>query len=228
MTKVALHQHSPAELKAQLEAERGGVPFLVYRDGAGQQSVLAIGDRDRLTIGRDSRSDISLDWDGDVSRLHAELECLNDYWTVADDGLSRNGTFLNGERVRGRRRMEDRDRLRIGKTTLTYRDPRGPRGRSTVQSNDVVGQVNVTDAERQVLIALARPYASGGLFATPASNRQIAEELYLSLPTIKGHLRSLFAKYRVQELPQVHKRVRLVELAFESGEVREHDLVDER
>ena len=44
---------------------------------------------------------LSLDFDPEVSRVHAELERLGDDWTVADDGLSRNGSFVNGERVVG-------------------------------------------------------------------------------------------------------------------------------
>ena len=30
-------------------------------------------------------------------------------WTVVDDGLSRNGTYVNGERIHGRRRLVDGD-----------------------------------------------------------------------------------------------------------------------
>ena len=39
-----------------------------------------------------------LTWDPDASRVHAELVRLADAWVVVDDGLSRNGTFVNGER----------------------------------------------------------------------------------------------------------------------------------
>jgi pSer/pThr/pTyr-binding forkhead associated (FHA) protein len=37
-----------------------------------------------------------------VSRLHAKLERIGGAWTIVDDGLSRNGTFVNGQRVIGR------------------------------------------------------------------------------------------------------------------------------
>ena len=40
-----------------------------------------------------------LDWDSEISRVHAALERIGDDWTVVDDGLSHNGTYLNGERV---------------------------------------------------------------------------------------------------------------------------------
>ena len=85
---------SPADLKAQIEAERAGAPFLVWREDA--QRILTLEDG-RLTIGRDAGCDIALA-DDEVSRLHAELERVGAHWVLADHGLSTNGTFLNGER----------------------------------------------------------------------------------------------------------------------------------
>jgi CRP/FNR family transcriptional regulator len=40
-----------------------------------------------------------------------------------DDGLSRNGTYVNGERVQGRRRLSDGDVVRCGNTELLYQTP---------------------------------------------------------------------------------------------------------
>jgi pSer/pThr/pTyr-binding forkhead associated (FHA) protein len=42
---------------------------------------------------------------------------------VIDDGLSRNGTFVNDRRVEGRRRLMDGDVLRCGATTLLFHSP---------------------------------------------------------------------------------------------------------
>ena len=89
----AVPAETARELKARIEAERRGAPFLVYRDAEGRQLIRELeGGRDRLTVGRSGAADISLDFDPEVSRVHAELERLGDDWTVADDGLSRNGT----------------------------------------------------------------------------------------------------------------------------------------
>ena len=57
--------------------------------------------------------------DEEVSRLHAVIECVGSHWTVVDDGMSRNGTFVNGERITGRRRLRQGDSIRIGGTLLT-------------------------------------------------------------------------------------------------------------
>ena len=45
--------------------------------------------------------------------------------------------------------------------------------------------------------------------ATPATNRQIADELFLSVDAVKAHLRVLFDRFGVGELVQNEKRARL-------------------
>ena len=53
-------------------------------------------------------------WDPEMSRLHAELVCRAGEWMVSDDGLSQNGTWVNGLRLAGRRRLADGDLLQRG------------------------------------------------------------------------------------------------------------------
>ena len=55
--------------------------------------------------------------------MHAALERLGGEWTVVDDGLSRNGTYVNGERVTARRRLHDGDVVRVGGTAIAFRAP---------------------------------------------------------------------------------------------------------
>ena len=225
MSHLPLHQASPSELKARLDVERRGAPFLLYFDDAGRQQIVVLESRGdgRVVVGRGTGIDVGMDWDGDVSRVHAELERLGGCWTIADDGLSRNGTFLNGERVRGRRRLVHLDRLRFGTTIVIYMSPNARRGGTTSVGVEPSG-AKISSAQRRVLVALARPYAVGGSFATPASNADIAAELSLTVVTVKMHLRALGQKFAITELPQNRKRARLVELAFQSGEITERDL----
>jgi pSer/pThr/pTyr-binding forkhead associated (FHA) protein len=110
-----------AELAA---AERRGDPYVVYRDSEQRQRVISLPESwDRLTIGRGLSADVVLSWDVDVSRIHAELQRMGSEWVVSDDGLSRNGSFVNGRRIGGRRALLDGDVLRFGKTELLYRAP---------------------------------------------------------------------------------------------------------
>jgi CRP/FNR family cyclic AMP-dependent transcriptional regulator len=101
-------------------------PFLVYQDALGHEHLVPLdADHPRLTIGRGASTDVWLDWDGEASRLHAALERFGADWTVVDDGLSRNGTYVNGERVQGRRRLGDGDVVRCGRTELLFQEPVG-------------------------------------------------------------------------------------------------------
>jgi DNA-binding NarL/FixJ family response regulator len=75
-----------------------------------------------------------------------------------------------------------------------------------------------------VLIALCRPFKDGTGYVTPATNQEVASELFLSVDAVKTHLRSLFGKFGIEDLPQNQKRVRLVELALKSGVVTPRDL----
>src|SRR3954447_1886084 len=118
---------SPSELSARLELERRGAPFLMLRDDALAQRLVALDpDATVLSVGRGEGSDVSLPWDGRVSRLHARLERIGGHWTLDDAGLSRMGSCANGERLHGRRRLHDGDVLRFGSTAVVFRDPGAP------------------------------------------------------------------------------------------------------
>jgi DNA-binding NarL/FixJ family response regulator len=63
-----------------------------------------------------------------------------------------------------------------------------------------------------------------GAYATPATNQQIAEQVYLSVDAVKAHLRALFSKFGLAHLPQNQKRATLVERAVNLGVVTRHEL----
>lgn len=222
---IAAHAASPAELRDRIEAERRGRPFLVLRGDDGVQRLLelSVESGDRVSVGRGAQNDVALAWDTEVSRLHAELECIGGEWTVSDDGLSRNGTYVNGTRTSGRQRLRDGDVLRVGRTTVAYRRPETEDSRPTQIAGQTVQLHDLPPTQRAVLVALARPYKVNE-FATPAPNQTIAEELHLSVDAVKGHLRSLFARFGIEHLPQNQKRSRLVAEALQSGLVTVREL----
>jgi predicted component of type VI protein secretion system len=215
---------SAPELKAQIEAERAGRPFLVFRDGRGEQVIREIAADAELWVGRAASADVHLEWDEEVSGLHAQIEVVRDECTLVDDGLSRNGSFVNEERVHGRRHLRDGDSLRFGQTTIVYRRPGENAPEATVAAGQVPAAATVSPAQRKVLLALCRPYKDGDAFATPATNQQIGEELHLSVDAVKTHMRALFEKLGVGDLPQNQKRVALVEQALQTGIVSRREL----
>jgi predicted component of type VI protein secretion system len=218
------HVASPAEIRDRIQAERRGAPFLLYRDAHDRQVILELGECERVTIGRRETSDIPLSWDAAVSRLHAQLERVGRDWLVTDDGLSRNGTFVNGARLEGRRALRDGDMLAIGATVIAFLVPSGAStAGTTATAHGPLVAPPTTPAQRRVLVALCRPFAAS-TYAAPASNRQIADELVLSTDTVKGTLHELFEAFGLQELPQNQKRAALALRALELGLVTRREL----
>jgi DNA-binding CsgD family transcriptional regulator len=216
---------SAPELKAQIEAERAGLPFLVFRDGEDEQRIVtfAAGTAE-LWVGRGESADVRLEWDEEVSALHAQLEMVREECTLVDDGLSRNGSYVNEQRVHGRRHLRDGDAIRFGRTTVVYRRPGDSAPEATALANETPAAATVSPAQRKVLVALCRPYKDGGSFATPATNQQIGAELHLSVDAVKTHMRALFEKLGVGDLPQNSKRAALAERALQSGAVSSREL----
>jgi predicted component of type VI protein secretion system len=214
-----------AEPSGVVVAARGGgtEPYLSrWRTGAEQRRWplrAAV-----VTIGRGSFADVAIDDDMLVSRLHSTMEQVGNAWTIVDNGLSRNGTFVNGHRVTGRVHLHDRDEIRIGATVLTFCAPAEVDDPRTLIGEPLPIAARLTAAQRLVLVALCRPFRDDQHFVTPATNHQIADELCLSLDAVKTHLRVLFHKFGIDHLPQNQKRIRLVEMALQYGIVSAHDL----
>ncbi len=210
-----------ADVQALIAAERGGQPFLTGKMPDGRQVIFGLPrDRWRLTVGRRLDSDIALSWDVEVSRAHALLEQVGEQWTLVDDGLSSNGSFVNGVRVGGRQRLRQGDRLCFGNTQLLFRDP-GP-AESEATRRDTPSAVALTPTQHKVLVALCRPLNDASS-ALPATNRQIAAEVFLSIDAVKAQLRVLFERFGLAELAQNEKRARLAQAAFAVAAVTPHD-----
>jgi hypothetical protein len=223
---LAPHAVSAAELKRLIVAERAGKAFLAFRDQNGALLCVDVpASGETKTVGRRPETDVSIPWDGEVSGVHAVLHYVGGELAIVDDGLSRNGTFVNGQRISGRQRLRDGDRVRVGRTVLVYRAAATvPVANETITATSRAELLKLSDMQRRVLIALCRPFRDGPAFATPATNQEIAQEVFLSVEGVKMHLRALFAKFELGELPQNQKRVRLAECAVQLGVVNMRDL----
>ena len=223
MSALSLRVASPSELKEQLEAEREGLPFLAYRDAEGRRRIVQLArGLERLTIGRRDYNGLPLPWDGQVSRVHAELQRVGAEWTLVDDGLSRNGSYVNDARVTGRRRLTHGDVIRLGETLLVYQEA-ATQTDPTLVPLSASTPPSLSPIQRRVLVALARPCRDPGILSAPASNLQIALELGYSVDAVKAHLRVLFHKFGVDHLRQNDKRMKLVDEAFRTGAITRSD-----
>ncbi|HEX6388298.1 MAG TPA: FHA domain-containing protein [Solirubrobacteraceae bacterium] len=220
---------SALELEARQRAEQAGLPFLLYRDGRGDQRIRVLQSKGPLVIGRTLDADLVISWDDRVSRRHARLELVGDDpasdWTVVDDVPSRNGTFVNGNRVTGRVRLTHGDRLTFADTPMLFcAAATRTRGLPTTPAHDTVApdsptiiatvrltRESLSDVERRVLEALAR---RGG---PPRSDEQIASTTYLSLATVQATIAALCQRVGLHELPEDERRRLLTEQALRSG-----------
>jgi pSer/pThr/pTyr-binding forkhead associated (FHA) protein len=222
---LAPHTLSPQELKQLLASERAGRAFVAYRDGQSRLGLFGLPTQaGTYTIGRRAESDLAIPWDPQVSGVHAELRLLAGEFTIVDDGLSTNGTYLNGRRVEGRQRLRDGDTIRVGETMLAFRSGDAENAQRTAVAVDRRELLELTEAQRRVLVALCRPCRAADPLNTPATNRQIAAELFVSVDAVKMQLRGLFGKFGLADLPQNQKRTLLAERALQMGLVTKRDL----
>ena len=167
------------------------------------------------TIGRGSGVDIRLA-DPSVSRLHAEIVRHGPYAYVADLGLSRNGTRVNGRLV-ARRVLEEGDVLSFGAARCRV---------GGIPREDISAEVELrrsaspelTRRELDVLTSLCRPALSDEAFVAPATAREIAADLVVTEAAVKQHLLRLYQKFRIPE--GQNRRVRLANEVIALGLVR--------
>jgi hypothetical protein len=188
---LGLHRRTPVELQAVIAAQRSGAAFLEYRDGGDAQRIIELGpDRERLSVGRLAACEVALEWDTEVSRAHALLEQVGGAWTVEDRGSS-NGTLVNAARITGPHVLRDGDVVRVGRTQLIFHAGGDDDLRRTTPALDRVVP-NPTDSQRKVLLELCRPALERGGGA--ASNREIAQALFVTARTVESHLTRTFQK----------------------------------
>jgi pSer/pThr/pTyr-binding forkhead associated (FHA) protein len=169
-----------------------------------------------LVVGRSSQVDITID-DDKVSRRHAQLTVVADQWAIEDLG-STNGTSLNGDVLIGRRVLRDGDELRVGSTTIAFRDY-ADAGSSTGKAGPTPA---ITAGERKVLVALCRPFFSHGRFKQAATRKQVAAELFTGEPAVQQHLLHLYDKFGI-EGERGERRDLLADMVIELGVVTRRD-----
>lgn len=89
---------------------------LRFLSGKLQGSEYVLGEAMQVIIGRSSDADLIL-LEGMVSRHHSRLSLSRGELSIEDMG-STNGTFVNGTKVKGQRRLLEGDRVLIGTSIL--------------------------------------------------------------------------------------------------------------
>ncbi|MFH5230772.1 FHA domain-containing protein [Antrihabitans spumae] len=173
-----------------------------------------------VTIGKAVTNVVSIDHDATVSRLHAVLENHGSAWSLRDIG-SRNGTYVNGEKVAGERVLRSGDEVRIGKSRLVFwgrsRLDSTPDDEATRSVEPLAAPPRLTPRELDVLLALCRPLVATDGFPEPASTRQMALELVVTDAAVKQHLQNMYDKFGIPM--EGDRRVRLANEALRRGAV---------
>lgn len=176
-------------------------------------------DGDRITLGSADSNDIALIADRRMSRLHAVFERYPAGWCIRDLS-SRNGTFVNGQRIWQENGLADGDEIRAGTSRFVLRSGRLPAGPVTEAGAPAP---ELTNRERDVLVQLCRPLLAGAMFTEPASSREIAAALVVTEAAVKQHLLRLYEKFGILG-DGVNRRVRLANEAMARNAITRADL----
>jgi hypothetical protein len=209
---------SEDEIEARRAAEERGERFLVYRDEAATQVIRTLADgRGSVTIGRRPEADISIPWDPEMSRLHAELAMRAGEWTICDDGFSQNGTWVNGLRLAGRRRLNDGDLVRVGRTIFAFCDPVPVGTGPTLVPGELSATPRFSEQQQRILRALCRPLFTDGEGINPATDEEVASETGVPLEAVVAELDHLGRALGLEDMPVPDQRAEIALLAMRSG-----------
>jgi pSer/pThr/pTyr-binding forkhead associated (FHA) protein len=196
---------------------------LLERQGPAGHDLVVLDGRGTISIGKSADTDLVIDGDPAVSRLHAKLEPVGPGWCISDLG-STNGTTVNGHRLYAPRTLHDGDEIVLGRTRLMFRDLEG---RKEATTDRLARPPRLTSGEQRVLVELCRPVLSGRAFTPPSSVRAIAEALYVTESAVKQHLDRLCDKFGIFREGSESRRVRLANEALQRGAVSLADLKED-
>jgi pSer/pThr/pTyr-binding forkhead associated (FHA) protein len=136
---------------------------------------------------------------------------------VTDDGLSQNGTWVNGIRISGRRRLADGDLITVGKTVLTVRGGSQSGPGPTMVPGELGAAPAFSEQQQRVLRALCAPLLGDGEGVAPASDEEVARETGIPLQQVESELELLAQLFGFEVLPLADRRAELALLALRSG-----------
>ena len=185
-TSVASRDELKAAL-AKAAADKNKRPWLMIVSGSGSAGKMYRLERE-LTIGRGATSDVRLDQDG-VSRLHAKLLLTPEGNVDAMDLGSRNGTFVNGERI-SRERLRDGDQIQIGSTIMlkfSYKDAIDEALQQNLYESATRDGLTGLANKRTYLEALGKEFSYGVRHATKLSLVMFDVDHFKKINDTHGH-----------------------------------------
>ena len=184
-----------------VSSEPGAEVVLILDDGSA-----------RYGIGRLPTSAVCLSDDHGVSRRHAEISMMGGRWQVIDL-RSRNGTYVQGELVRGSATLVHGAVIRCGSTELRFIEPDPTEHDHVPSTHGLTAWPPLTVKECAFLVAFTRPFMrlpeSQLAGVRPPKNSELAVELGYSEPAIRKRLKDLYRKYQLTDLSNEARRSEL-------------------
>ena len=128
------------------------LPTLV--DPAGNRHPLA---GEKMLLGRAVQNEIVIT-SNRVSREHARIS--RDGWKIILEDLgSKNGTFLNDERIHEPRQLRDSDRIKVGDVIFVFQDPDNTVQDSPLPELEINADTGEVRVDRQLVALAPKEYA---------------------------------------------------------------------
>lgn len=215
---VARVEHE-CDLEAGVRAE--GQPYVRYRDGVLFHAVSLSPSASPVDIGRVDVCPVRIQSDPLVSRHHARLVFAAGWWSIEDAG-SHNGTFIGDKRIPGETILKDGACFRAGNTVLSVHLPESGAGQTTVEEHAEPRLLDPSAIQREILVALARPWLAGHDLPVVPSDADIAHTLECDATSIADALVDLYGQAGLSS--EVDQRNGLIALAMRERTVTPDDL----
>ena len=155
---------------------------------------------------------------GGVAPARRALAAARASGRSCDDGWSQNGTWVNGLRLAGRRRLADGDLVKIGRTILGFHAARhapGPGRRWSRASSAATPRFS--EQQQRILRALCQPLFADGDGFNPSSDLEVADVTRIAVDVVTQELDLLTRLFGLEDMPPPERRAEVALLAVRSG-----------
>ena len=209
------------ELDLENEVRAEGRPYVRYRDGVLFRALSLSASASPVEIGRIDACPVRIQSDPLVSRRHAQLVFAAGWWSI-EDAASHNGTFIGDTRIPGETILKDGAAFRVGDTVLSLHLPESGTDQAAPEEPAAPRLLDPSPLQREILVALARPWLAGHELPVSPDDADIAHTLETDATSIADVLTDLYEQAGLAD--DVDQRSGLIALAMHERTVTPDDL----
>lgn len=209
------------ELDLEHEVRAEGRPYVRFRDGVLFRALSLSPSASPVDIGRIDACPVRIQSDPLVSRRHAQLVFAAGWWSV-EDAASHNGTFIGDTRIPGETILRDGACFRVGETMLSVHLPQPGSDEATLAQPTEPRLLDPSPLQREILVALARPWLAGHALPVSPDDADVAHTLECDVSVIADAVADLFEQAGLSG--DGDQRSGLIALAMHERAVTPYDL----